>query len=137
LDFILLAHWNNSPRVDMSLHSDILFWFRANLQSLLFLLNAACLVTRTHDLPHSRRARWLLHHWFGCNSEWISIPSDITAKFFFICFIDFSGGGILKRENLTNTPNGDGHKMVTMTFIWCRCFTRDIKTLIYYTDWLC
>ena len=27
-------HWNNSPRVDMSLHSDTLFWFRAN-QSLL------------------------------------------------------------------------------------------------------
>jgi hypothetical protein len=28
--FIVLAHWNNSPRVDMSLHSDTLFWFRAN-----------------------------------------------------------------------------------------------------------
>jgi hypothetical protein len=32
----------NSLRVDMSLHSDTLFWFRAN-QSLLFLLNDACL----------------------------------------------------------------------------------------------
>jgi hypothetical protein len=40
--FIVLAHWNNSPRVNTSLHSDTLFWFRAN-QSLLFLLNAACL----------------------------------------------------------------------------------------------
>ena len=39
--FIVLVHWNNSPRVDMSLHSDTLFWFRAN-QSLLFLYNAAC-----------------------------------------------------------------------------------------------
>jgi hypothetical protein len=29
----------------MSLHSDILFWFRAN-QSLLFLLNAACLAEK-------------------------------------------------------------------------------------------
>ena len=38
--FIVLAHWNNSPLVDMSLHSDTLFWFRAN-QSLLFLLIAA------------------------------------------------------------------------------------------------
>ena len=38
----MVAHWNNSRRVDMSLHSDTLFWFRAN-QSLLFLLNAACL----------------------------------------------------------------------------------------------
>jgi hypothetical protein len=42
LIFIVLAHWNNSPRVDMSLHSDTLFWFRAD-QSLFFLLNAACL----------------------------------------------------------------------------------------------
>jgi len=25
--FIELAHWNNSPRVDMSLHLDILSWF--------------------------------------------------------------------------------------------------------------
>ena len=39
---IELAHWNNSPWVDMSLHSDTLFWFRAN-QSLLFLLNAVFL----------------------------------------------------------------------------------------------
>ena len=35
--FIVLAHWN-SPWVDMSLHSDTLFWFWAN-QSLLFLLS--------------------------------------------------------------------------------------------------
>jgi energy-coupling factor transporter transmembrane protein EcfT len=28
LFFILLAHWNNSPRVNMSLQSDTLFWFR-------------------------------------------------------------------------------------------------------------
>jgi hypothetical protein len=41
--FILPAHWNNSPRVDMSLHSDTLSLFRAN-QSLLILLTAACLV---------------------------------------------------------------------------------------------
>jgi hypothetical protein len=33
--FIGLAHWNNSLRVDMSLHLDTLFWFRAN-QSALF-----------------------------------------------------------------------------------------------------
>ena len=35
--FIVLAHWDNSPRVDMSLHSDTLFWFPAN-QYLLFFL---------------------------------------------------------------------------------------------------
>ena len=33
---------NNSPRIDMSPHSDTLSWFRA-YQSLLYLLNAACL----------------------------------------------------------------------------------------------
>jgi hypothetical protein len=43
--FIVLAHWNNSPRIDMSLLSDTLFWFRAN-QSLLLLLNAACLAEK-------------------------------------------------------------------------------------------
>ena len=43
--FLVLVHWNNSPRVDMSVNSDTLFWFRAN-QSLLFLLNAACLADK-------------------------------------------------------------------------------------------
>ena len=47
--FIVLAHWNNKPRVDMSLHSDTLFWFRTN-QSLLFLLNAACLAEKQQIL---------------------------------------------------------------------------------------
>jgi hypothetical protein len=28
--FTVLDHWNDSPRVDMSLHSDTLSWFRAN-----------------------------------------------------------------------------------------------------------
>ena len=40
-----VAHWNNSLRVDMSLHSDTLFWFRNN-KSLLFLLNAVCLADK-------------------------------------------------------------------------------------------
>jgi hypothetical protein len=40
-----LDHWNNSPRVDVSLHSDTFFWFRAN-QSLLLLLNAAYLAEK-------------------------------------------------------------------------------------------
>jgi hypothetical protein len=43
--FIVLAHWNNSPCTDMSIHSDTLFWFRAN-QFLLFLLNAECLAEK-------------------------------------------------------------------------------------------
>jgi hypothetical protein len=43
--FIVLAYWNNSPRVDMSLHSDTLFRFQAN-PFLLFLFNAACLAEK-------------------------------------------------------------------------------------------
>jgi hypothetical protein len=41
----VLAHWNNSTRVDMSLHWDTLFWFQAN-QSLLFLLSTVCLAEK-------------------------------------------------------------------------------------------
>jgi hypothetical protein len=33
--FTVLADWDNSPRIDMSPHSDTLFWLRSN-QSLLF-----------------------------------------------------------------------------------------------------
>ena len=47
--FIVLDHWNNSPWVDMSLYSDLLFWFWAN-QSLLLLLNAACLAEKQQIL---------------------------------------------------------------------------------------
>jgi hypothetical protein len=38
---------DNSPKIDMLLHSDTLFWFRAN-QSLHFLVNAACLAGKQH-----------------------------------------------------------------------------------------
>jgi hypothetical protein len=43
--FIVLAHWKNSSRVDMSLHSDTLSWFHAN-QSLLLLLNVLWLAEK-------------------------------------------------------------------------------------------
>ena len=46
--FIVLAHWNNSPRVDMSPHLDTLSWFQTN-KSLLFILNAACLAEKKHQ----------------------------------------------------------------------------------------
>jgi hypothetical protein len=42
---LVLADWNNSPQVEMSLHSDNIFWLPAK-QSLLFLLNAACLANK-------------------------------------------------------------------------------------------
>ena len=42
---LFIVHWNNSSKVDMSLHSDTLSWFWTN-HSLLFLHNAACLVEK-------------------------------------------------------------------------------------------
>ena len=53
LGIFQLYHWNNSPRVDMLLHSEILFWFRAN-QSLIFLLNAACLSVLEPMIYHTQ-----------------------------------------------------------------------------------
>jgi hypothetical protein len=41
LSFIMLAHRNNSLRMEMSPHPDTLSWFRTN-QSMLFVLNASC-----------------------------------------------------------------------------------------------
>jgi len=59
--FILLAHWNNSPWVDMSLHSDILFWFQA-IQSLLLFLSGAFLTkkaTNTHpNRKENIKSKW-------------------------------------------------------------------------------
>jgi hypothetical protein len=76
----VLAHCNNSSQIDMLPHSDTLSRFRA-IQSLLFLLNAACLAKKQdipncyslwfdpirsfHDLPHSRRSHQPLHHRCG------------------------------------------------------------------------
>jgi hypothetical protein len=53
---IVLAHWNNSLQVDMSPHTDTLFWFQAN-QSLLFLLNAVCLEEK-QQIPISKSLVW-------------------------------------------------------------------------------
>ena len=43
--FLMLAHWNHSPRVDMSHDSDTLSWFWAN-QSLLLFLSVVCLAKK-------------------------------------------------------------------------------------------
>jgi hypothetical protein len=53
---IVLAHWNNSLWVDMSLHSDPLFWLRAN-QYFLFLLNAACFAEK-QQIPILKSLVW-------------------------------------------------------------------------------
>jgi hypothetical protein len=76
----VLAHWSNSPRIDMSSHTDTLSWLRDN-QSLLFPNNTASLVDKqqipilylwfdpiwiaTNDLPQSRGACYPLHHRCG------------------------------------------------------------------------
>ena len=52
----MLARRNNSLRVDTSLHSDTLFWFRDN-QSLVFFLNAACLAKK-QQIPISYPLVW-------------------------------------------------------------------------------
>jgi hypothetical protein len=44
---IVLVHWNNSPLVDMALHSGPISWFRVS-QCLRFLLNTACLAEKQH-----------------------------------------------------------------------------------------
>jgi hypothetical protein len=91
---IVLVHWNNSPRIDMSPYSDTLCWFRAN-QSLLFLLKDACLAkkqkyefhsiwfepieNRTNDLQQSMRARLPLHHWSGLKSNRPGTKQHIEA----------------------------------------------------------
>ena len=62
--YIVLSHWNNNPRVILSLHSDTLSWFRNN-QSLFLLLvkkqNMPIIFfgltqtrARNHDLLHSK-----------------------------------------------------------------------------------
>ena len=58
LEWILIAlvNWYISPRVDMSPHFDILFWFRTN-QSLLFILIAACLAEK-QQIPILRSLVW-------------------------------------------------------------------------------
>jgi len=49
MKFYSASSLKNSPRVDMSLHSDILFRFPSN-QSLLLLLNAAYLLAEQHQI---------------------------------------------------------------------------------------
>jgi hypothetical protein len=56
LIFIVLVHWNNSLQVDMSLHSDTLFWFRAN-QSLFLLRNTLCSAEK-QQIPILRFLIW-------------------------------------------------------------------------------
>ena len=84
---------NNSQRIDMSLHSETLSWFRAN-QSLLFLLNAACLAEKlvyyktdiniisfTCDFFSSRTP--IIHDWTRAN---ITCVSQSKYSYTFVMF---------------------------------------------------
>ena len=42
--FLLIAHWNNCQRIDMSLHSDTVSWFQTQPYFFLLLLKDACWV---------------------------------------------------------------------------------------------
>ena len=72
--FLVLAHWNNSPRVDMLPHSDTLFRFRAN-KSLLFLLNTACLAEK-QQMPMLLSFVW--HDW-GSNPRSVALKASMLT----------------------------------------------------------
>ena len=67
--FIVLAHWNNSPQIDMSHHSDTLSWFRAN-QYVLFLLHAVWLAEK-QQIPIV----------FGLTNQGIVFKTDVYFLF--------------------------------------------------------
>jgi hypothetical protein len=85
LIFKVLAHWNNSPRLDMSLHSATLFWYPAN-QSLILLLNAAYWMLR--PLICWRQYLWLFQNYCTTAAEIQSLLSNIIKKgpSRFLCF---------------------------------------------------
>ena len=97
---IVLAHWNNNTRIDMSSHSDTLSCFHAN-QSLLSLLNTECLAekqqmlilyslwfepigARTHDLPHEASMLTITPPmlFINCNYS-INMHSILSAWYYF------------------------------------------------------
>ena len=70
----MLAHWNNSPQVDMSLLSghNILI---PSKQSLLFLLNAACLAEKQH-IPILKSLVW---HDRGSNPQSTALVASMLT----------------------------------------------------------
>jgi hypothetical protein len=86
---IVLSQWNNCPRVDVSLHSSILSWFRGD-QSILLLLQPVCLVGKQQipfllslvwpDRGSSLRTSLPVHHWCSWNvlGGIVSVVVNIT-----------------------------------------------------------
>ena len=71
--FIVLSHWNNSQRVDMSLNLDTLFWFRAN-----------------QSLSYSYQFHSLLFDPTGSNTDrcWLNLTTKLTIGTWFILTLD-------------------------------------------------
>ena len=101
--FIVLSHCNNSPRVDMSLYSDTLFWFRAN-QSLFLLLNAACLAVKQQipilmSLVWPDRARGEHSNHYATNAVSMTMYITNTYRILKICAFYFRPSAILKARD--------------------------------------
>jgi hypothetical protein len=70
--FMVLAHWNNSLRIDMPPHSDILYWFRANksLFACVFLI-----FSYSHWFVYSSislsSGKWNLFSRLQCGKSWV------------------------------------------------------------------
>ena len=96
LFYIMLGHWNNSPRVDMSLH---LVYIIVIQSQPVFALSPECDVlsgeatntifivfglistgARTHDLPQSMRARIKLQHRYNLTYTCMMHPRKIEGN---------------------------------------------------------
>jgi len=96
LIFIVLAHWNNSVRVDISHHSDTLSWFQAN-QSLILLVNAVCFAKK-QQAPNLLSLVWpvwdtnpVYHTWskhanhYTADLSWRLFQKRVVGTKFNIC----------------------------------------------------
>jgi hypothetical protein len=81
----VLAHWNNSLRIDMSHHSDTLSWFCTN-QSLLFLLNA---VEEKHQIQ-CNLSKQNLHQTNFCFCDRSSVYMSLTGVQYIWVWQEFS-----------------------------------------------
>ena len=72
--FVVLAHWNNSRWVGMSLHWETLSWFR-NKQSLFLPLKAACLAEK-QQISILLNLVW---HYRGSNARSITLLASIQS----------------------------------------------------------
>jgi hypothetical protein len=117
--FLVLVHWNSRPQIDKSPHSDTLSWFRAN-QSLLFLLNAACLAEKQQillssvwpDQGSNPRSTELEVNTFNITSTMRS--NDLWIQCYFLWYISFVIYLLKKSRYKINTKTCDIHNYSTI-----------------------